>query len=478
MCQRIKDNLEEYKIKNGINDENDNSDGDDDSNGDVPLSSQETNSQPLTQKKPRKKTSVSLKANYVPKPRSGAFALLIALIKAEVEEDKTTLSKSEVQERATPYSDESMVKPKAGSHFTAFNSMKTLIKNGMVDVEHHRYAYYSLTEAGRELSLKLLSFIETGPHVPSSQASKGGDDETTDQSSQEPSSQTSSQRERFSLSPGEFEIILVVDSREQTSGVQQNMRKTALISELTQKGVNAEMRVLQVGDFAWVARETASGRSRELILDHVVERKRVDDLASSIVDGRFHEQKHRLKICGIRNPTYLVESLTRGEYSVPFRSLQSAVANSQIIDGFNIKYMKDYNETIMYLVSMTRSLTSYYQKQTLYSCSLEEMRSGKMPRNYFMTIPEFEKSSRKITNFTSSEMFFKHLIQFSGCSVVKAKSIIDVYPTVQDLLSAYNSCESLKEKEKMLSNLKYGNPQRNLGPAISKKIHLFYNTHV
>ena len=31
--------------------------------------------------------------------------------------------------------------------------------------------------------------------------------------------------------------------------------------------------------------------SREILLEHVVERKRMDDLAGSITDGRFHEQK-------------------------------------------------------------------------------------------------------------------------------------------------------------------------------------------
>jgi len=29
----------------------------------------------------------------------------------------------------------------------------------------------------------------------------------------------------------------------------------------------------------------------ELVLDYIVERKRMDDLADSIVDGRFREQK-------------------------------------------------------------------------------------------------------------------------------------------------------------------------------------------
>ena len=32
-------------------------------------------------------------------------------------------------------------------------------------------------------------------------------------------------------------------------------------------------------------------KSREVILEYIVERKRMDDLAGSIIDGRFKEQK-------------------------------------------------------------------------------------------------------------------------------------------------------------------------------------------
>lgn len=34
-----------------------------------------------------------------------------------------------------------------------------------------------------------------------------------------------------------------------------------------------------------------AARPGELVLDHIVERKRLDDLCSSIIDGRFREQK-------------------------------------------------------------------------------------------------------------------------------------------------------------------------------------------
>ena len=61
------------------------------------------------------------------------------------------------------------------------------------------------------------------------------------------------------------------------------------------------MRRLSVGDFLWVARDRvatrpvpgslALPRRREAVLEHIVERKRMDDLAGSIMDGRCSEQK-------------------------------------------------------------------------------------------------------------------------------------------------------------------------------------------
>ena len=55
----------------------------------------------------------------------------------------------------------------------------------------------------------------------------------------------------------------------------------------------------------------------ENVLDWIVERKRVDDLASSIIDKRYDQQKYWLGKCGISNIVYLVEgdpdSIDRGK---------------------------------------------------------------------------------------------------------------------------------------------------------------------
>ena len=51
---------------------------------------------------------------------------------------------------------------------------------------------------------------------------------------------------------------------------------------------------------------------QEYVLEYLVERKRVDDLASSIRDGRFFKQKAAMRRCGCRCLLYLVEGLPEG----------------------------------------------------------------------------------------------------------------------------------------------------------------------
>uniref|UniRef100_T1J8L5 Crossover junction endonuclease MUS81 n=1 Tax=Strigamia maritima TaxID=126957 RepID=T1J8L5_STRMM len=140
---------------------------------------------------------------------------------------------------------------------------------------------------------------------------------------------------QFCLRPEQYEIVLCVDNCETASG-EPNSRKLMLQNELRKNGVTFDIRKLHVGDYAWVAREKVSlipgqlrlPKGRELVLDHIVERKRMDDLSSSIKDGRFHEQKFRMKECGLRHPIYLVEEIGTST-SLPESTLIQAISNTQ-----------------------------------------------------------------------------------------------------------------------------------------------------
>jgi crossover junction endonuclease MUS81 len=66
-----------------------------------------------------------------------------------------------------------------------------------------------------------------------------------------------------------------------------------------------QTRQLPVGDALWLARHKQ--QEQEYVLDFLVERKRVDDLWSSIKDTRYKQQKLRIMRCGVRKILYLVE---------------------------------------------------------------------------------------------------------------------------------------------------------------------------
>lgn len=93
--------------------------------------------------------------------------------------------------------------------------------------------------------------------------------------------------------PGSYSVILVLDNRE----VKNTRDQDAVTNGLSSKGIVTETRPLKLGDAAWVAKLKPGyqthlrGEERECVLDYVVERKRLDDLVSSIRDGRYDDQK-------------------------------------------------------------------------------------------------------------------------------------------------------------------------------------------
>jgi len=87
---------------------------------------------------------------------------------------------------------------------------------------------------------------------------------------------------------GSYEIFLILDTRE----IESKSNRDRFAEKLAEKGVNLQTRALRLGDVCWVARryDGIGGEEDECVLDYVIERKRLDDLCSSIRDGRYNEQ--------------------------------------------------------------------------------------------------------------------------------------------------------------------------------------------
>ncbi|EFN89689.1 crossover junction endonuclease MUS81 isoform X1 [Harpegnathos saltator] len=275
--------------------------------------------------------------------------------------------------------------------------------------------------------------------------------------------------------PDIFDIILLVDTQE-TSGGKTKFQYDATLVELTQLGVSFEVRRLKVGDFAWIAK--CKKTNDELVIPYIVERKRIDDLSASITDGRFHEQKFRLKQSGIENLMYIVENVDKStRFSIPLQSLLQASVNCLVQDNFTVKYTRNHKDSILYLSYVTKTLIKIYKDKRLFGCKKEQL----IQTNYIngtinlMEFKEFNKSSSKQRTFKVSEMFIRQLLQLKGMSVDKVMAIVKHYATPEVLIASLQSCD--ENGEQLLASIQVGDKKRQLGHVISKTIYQLYMTN-
>uniref|UniRef100_A0A671KJI4 Crossover junction endonuclease MUS81 n=1 Tax=Sinocyclocheilus anshuiensis TaxID=1608454 RepID=A0A671KJI4_9TELE len=483
-----------------------------------------------TQKEVRKEKGSKKKREYVPQKRSGGYAVLLTLYRhTQMPGSKGFMFRNELQTEAQPLCEKSFTVPDLGSKYTAWSSVSTLIQKDLL-VKTHNPARYSLTDQGLALAEKLDSeesgmakeHVEQMSEEEDSQDGPDVVDLTLEEEDEEEPSKSSerlatalsvnqarahisesdatgksqtleSGRTAMSwhLPPGSYDIVLCVDVIETTGG--SSGRKQELVKELQRNCVTFDIRKLNVGDFLWVAREKVTpvpGQLRppvgkELVLDYIIERKRMDDLCGSIIDGRFREQKFRLKRCGLHKPIYLVEECgsAAAHLSLPESTLQQAIVNTQVVDGFFVKRVQDVKESAAYLTIMTRYLQKLYHNCTLFCRSRELEGDGgdesEQTANLscsLMAFTEFNYGAIKNKCQTVREVFARQLMQISGVSGDKAAAVLEHYSTVSSLLQAYDQCSSESEKEKLLSSIKYGKLKRNLGPALSRTIYQLYCT--
>ncbi|XP_050580496.1 crossover junction endonuclease MUS81 isoform X1 [Bombus affinis] len=277
----------------------------------------------------------------------------------------------------------------------------------------------------------------------------------------------------YYLESSNFDIILLVDTQE-TAGGRTEPQHDATITGLTEFGVSFEIRHLKVGDFAWIAR-CRRNKNNELILPFIVERKRIDDLSASITDGRFHEQKFRLKQSGITNLMYIIEDYEKGQrLTIPHSSLMQASINTLIQDGFSVKYTKNHKDSMFYLSSLTRILIKMFKEKNLIGCKKEVITRTNILNNTcsLMVFEEFNKAASKQKVFKVNQMFVRQLLQLKGMSIDKALAIVEHYPTPRLLVEAFQKSDC--NGELLLATIEFGDKKRLIGSVISKTIYQLY----
>lgn len=271
------------------------------------------------------------------------------------------------------------------------------------------------------------------------------------------------------LAPESFTVHLVLDNRE----VRTKDDRDYIAEELTKKDTKPLVRPLELGDFFWVAKchdpdllSRYGEEGSEICLDWIVERKRLDDLVGSITDGRFQEQKFRLRKSGVKNVIYLIEEFSLStEKSTKFHeAIQSAIASTQVVNSYFVKRTVKLDETIRYLARMTKMLKSLYESKPLYLIPTKaltpttylpllshlRMHPSHVDKSYHITYPSFASLSSKSDTLTLRDVFLKMLMCTRGISGDKALAIQKHWGAPRAFIEAFEGCTTQKEREAMI----------------------------
>ncbi|KAI9740889.1 MAG: Crossover junction endonuclease mus81 [Claussenomyces sp. TS43310] len=463
---------------------------------------------------------------YVPTLRSGSYALILAL-SSLCEDASLGITKTETIELAQPHCDSSFTAPSDPSKFyTAWSSMKTLVDKDLVYEKGRPLRRYALTEEGWEVARRIKKTLEPAEKPIENFVTKDRD-KAEDGFAELLSSPERSQPRRlmseptqpgitdgitdiipmgavisdeaslptFSpiiVPPSTFTVELVLDVRE----IRAKEDRDYMSIELTKKGVKPIMRALELGDAQWVAKchdphflSRNGAEGDEVVLDWIVERKRLDDLVGSIKDGRFHEQKFRLRKSGVENVIYIIEEIAMNadHYQKYEEAVESAIASTQVVNGYFLKKTQKMDDSIRYLARMTMLLKNLYESKPLYVIPtrvltaqnylplLTSLRERQPTLKHHVTYAAFASLASKSETLTLRDVHLKMLMCTRGVTGEKALEIQKRWKTPQDLVKAFDGCGSGEEGKKRKLGLVMGEMshlvgRKKIGKLLSHKI--------
>ncbi|SCV06075.1 LANO_0H21550g1_1 [Lachancea nothofagi CBS 11611] len=491
------------------------------------------------------------KRRYVPKRRSGAYAILLGLL----ESNRSGSSKNEVVSLAHKYCDHSFnPNPSSRDFHSAWSAMKTLLAREFV-LEEGRPKRYILTKEGEEMAHTLkkadeVTFEDEGAYQDrrNTQSNDGPTNDANDslevsanysdlmepgssrqfkvisqsvlddinptaapqiakKSRSIPGGATSNLlhtdtpavgrslrgikdniiRARWNgvsyelWEPGAYEIVLAIDHRE----VKSKKDREFFANQLQEKGITVDTRQLSLSDMIWLARNKTT--KRECVLNFMLERKRLDDFAMSIMDNRFVEQKNRLKKTGCKNIYYLVEDIVSDTAVRMADAIRTAVWVTMIYNDFHVKRTKNSDDTVTWLKNMTEVIESHYLKKSLLVMSPHDLKNQE---DYFASLQNFRQQFERnetleccqrfdcfqeIMNKKSlmsvKELYLRALMVNKGVSLEKAVSIQAKFPTLKMLLAAYRNCDSDESGKALISSTLKDEPgTRKVGKALSETL--------
>ena len=229
-------------------------------------------------------------------------------------------------------------------------------------------------------------------------------------------------------------VQIIVDSRE-----------TKLFSLLTERdldiykdNISIQKEQLELGDIHIIFND----------ITYIYERKTVNDLLSSIKDGRYKEQKNRL-LANSTNNNYIIEgdTITSNKNFKNQKTLTSIYLNSIDRDKINVFFTTNIDDTATFLLLLVSKII---EKPENYL-----NKSSGIPQDY---IDICKIKSQKNKNIDKDTCYLLQLSQIPNISKEIAKKIKEIYPTMSSLIKALEEQPDEKSKISLLTKIdKIGN---------------------
>ncbi|KFD50425.1 hypothetical protein M514_08652 [Trichuris suis] len=302
------------------------------------------------------------------------------------------------------------------------------------------------------------------------------------------------------MESSKFHLTLLVDHSETKGGPvgrcgpvnQRQTSRAKMHCALAEAGIRFEERDLNLGDYLWVL-QSRSDRSLEFVVDVIIERKRIDDLAKSIMgrEARYREQKFRLKRCGIARIVYLVEGCDGFASMADYKktAIRGACSRTRVIDNFDVVKTANVTQTVDYLQAMTDYIRSklvlpiWVCGDTNGDGTFEEPKRAccRKLMHCMQRFHQFNSKSRKQRAWTVTETFARMLLQFNGISAERAQEIINLYPTAAHIIDVYRELEESSKTQASsetqqlspLAVIQSGRCKRSIGKMSENIDHFF-----
>lgn len=172
-------------------------------------------------------------------------------------------------------------------------------------------------------------------------------------------------------------------------------------------------------------------------IEYIFERKTINDLISSIHDGRYREQKARM-IDNYDNKriTYIIEGddiLSSKSYNKS-KVLQSTYLNILFRDNIRLVFTKNVNETATLILSLSIKIIENPEN------------FNNISNNNTTYTDHLKLKKKKIENIDEKTCYLMQLSQIPYISNTIAKNISNIYPSMTSLILALNEVDD-KNKE-------------------------------